>query len=205
MDMGIVHHIGTLHAGGDGGVHDDGAHQVSHVGSLAAGQVDADAEVSHLLQELLCAVDNGADNFAGNQVFVAPDSGGEEDVVDRAHAQQVVQIHHHRVDGDAFPHAHVARFLPVQIGQRRLGAGAVSVHDVAVGGVATHEIGYNLAERLWEKTLVDVLDGVVHILFRGRHAAQVIFQCIHDYLLLSVPNVSAALTLLSMASDTLIT
>ena len=38
------------------------------------------------------------------------------------------------------------------------------MHDVAVLRVAAQNIRYNLAESLWEDTLVDVLDGVVNVL-----------------------------------------
>ena len=91
----------------------DGADKVAHVGCLAAGEVNADAEVAHLLQKLFGAVDDGADDFTGDEVLVAPDGGRQEDVVDGAHAQQVVEVHDDGVDGDAFPYAHIAGLFPV--------------------------------------------------------------------------------------------
>ena len=75
VDMGVVDDVGTAHAGGDGGVDNDGADEVAHVGCLAAGEVNADAEVAHLLQKLFGAVDDGADDFTGDEVLVAPDGG----------------------------------------------------------------------------------------------------------------------------------
>ena len=49
VDVSVVDHVSPTHAGCDGGVDDDGAHKVAHVGSLAPRQVYAYAEVAHLL------------------------------------------------------------------------------------------------------------------------------------------------------------
>ena len=72
----------------------------------------------------------------------------------------------------------------IEVGQRRLSAGSVGMHDVAVVGIAPEDVGDNLAESLWEKALVDVLDGVVYVFFRGGNSAEVVFQGIHRYLFL---------------------
>ena len=45
------------------------------------------------------------------------------------------------------------------------------MHDVAVLRVAAQNIRYNLAESLWENTLVDVLNGVVYVFFSCAHSA----------------------------------
>ena len=81
-------------------------------------------------------------------MLVAANGAAEQDVVDCAHAQQVVEVHHHCVDGNAFPHAKVACFFPVEVGQRRFGAGTVGVHNVAEVGVAAQNVGYDFAESL---------------------------------------------------------
>ena len=146
--------------------------------------MDTDTEVAHLLEKLLGAVDDGADDFARHKVLVAANGGAEQDVVDSTDAEQVVEVHDHGVDGDAFPHREVARLFPVEIGETRFGAGTVGVHDVAVVGVAAHDVGQYLAERLGEDAFVDVLDGVVDILFRCRHASQIVFQGIHGFVVI---------------------
>ena len=81
VDVCVVDYICAPHASGDGGIDDNGAHQVAHVGGFAPGEVYADAKVAHLLQEFFGSVDDCTDDFAGYEVFVAADSGGEQDVV----------------------------------------------------------------------------------------------------------------------------
>ena len=174
LDAGIVHHVGAAHAGRHRAVHDDSAHQVAHVGSLATGEHYVDTHVAHRLTELLCAVDDGRDNLAGHQLFVAADGGAEQDVVESADTQQVVGVHHDGVHSDAFPHTQVARLAPVHVSEARLGAGAVGMHYVAIVGVTPQQVGYNLAESLGEEALVDILDGIVHILFRSGNSALVV-------------------------------
>ena len=189
MDVGIVDNVGTAHACGDGGVDDDGAHEVADVGGLATGEVDADAEVAHLLQELFGAVDDGTDDFAGDEVLVASDGGGKEYVVDGTDAEEVVEVHDDGVDGNAFPDGEVAGFPPVEVGEGGLGAGPVGVHDVAVVGAATEDVGDDFAEGLREEAFVDVADGVVNVFFGGGDSAQVVFECVHevdDFILMRV-------------------
>ena len=142
----VVYHVAALHAAGHGAVHDDGAYQVAHVGRLAACGIDAHAHLAQFGQQFVCAVDDGGDDLARHQQLVAPDGAGHEDVVHRAHAKQVVNVHDQGVLRDALPHREVARLLPVEIGQRGLGARAVGVHDVAILRVSAQYVGDNLAE-----------------------------------------------------------
>ena len=135
-DIGVVYHIAALHAAGHRRVYDDGTDQVAHIGGLAARGVDADAHVAHLLQQLVGAVDDGADYLARHQHLVPAYRARYQYVVYSTHAQQVVGVHHKGILCDAFPHTQVAGLFPIEVGQRRLRAGAVGVHDVAVGGVA---------------------------------------------------------------------
>ena len=44
------------------------------------------------------------------------------------------------------------------------------MHDVAVFGIASEDVGNDFAESLRIKALVDVLDGVVHIFLAGTYA-----------------------------------
>ena len=87
VDVGVVDDVGAAHAGGYGGVDNDGADQVAYVCCFAPGKVDAYAEVAHLLQEFFGAVDDCADDFAGYEVLVAADGGGEKYVVDGSNTE----------------------------------------------------------------------------------------------------------------------
>ena len=58
-DTRIVDHIGAAHAAGDGAIDNDRAHQIAHVGRLTARGVNADAHLTQLGQQLVCAVDDG--------------------------------------------------------------------------------------------------------------------------------------------------
>ena len=170
-DIGVVDDVATFHAACHGGVYDDGAHQVAHVGCLAARGIDADTHLAHLGQQFVRTVDDGTDDFARDEHFVTSDSGRHQDVVYGTHTKQIVRVHDERVLRNAFPYGQVARFFPVRVGQRRFRAGSVGVHDVAVFRVTAQNVGDNLAECLREDTLIDVLDGVVYVLFGCRHAA----------------------------------
>ena len=171
-DVGVVDDIAALHAAGDGGIDDDGADEVAHVGRLAAGGIDADAHLAQLTQEFVGAVDDGADDFAGDEHLVAPDGGRDEDVVHGTHAQQVVGVHDEGILCNAFPDGEVTCLAPVGIGQAALGAGSVGVHDVAVLGVAAEDVWDDFAEGLREDSLVDVSDGSVYVLLCGRDATR---------------------------------
>ena len=48
------------------------------------------------------------------------------------------------------------------------------MHDIAILRVAAKNIGYNLAESLWIKPLVNILNGIMYIFFRGRYPAHII-------------------------------
>ena len=170
-DVGIVDDIAAAHTARHGRIDDDGAHQVAHVGRLAARGIDADAHVAQLLKQFVGAVDDGRDHFARHEHLVAPDGAADQDVIDGTHAEQVVCVHDEGVLGNASPHRQVARFLPIHVGQARLRAGPVGVHDVAPLGVAAQDVGNDFAESLRKDTFVNVLDGVVHILLGGTHAA----------------------------------
>ena len=48
------------------------------------------------------------------------------------------------------------------------------MHNVAILCIAAQQIGDNLAESVGVETLVDILDGIVHILLRSGNTALVI-------------------------------
>ena len=81
-DVGVVDDVGSAHTARDGAIDDDCADEVADVGRLAARGVDAHTHLSELCEELVGAVDDGADYFAGDEHLVAPDGAGDEDVVD---------------------------------------------------------------------------------------------------------------------------
>ena len=178
-DMFVRYDIFPFHAAGHGAVDDDGSHQVAHVGRFAARTVSVHTQGAQFGQQLFGAVDDGRDNLARNQQFVAADGRRHEYVVGSSHAEQVVDVHDEGILCNTSPHAQVARLAPVHVGQRRFGPGSVGMHDVAIFGVAAQDVGDNFAEGFGEDTLVDIFDGVVHIFFRCRHAAQVVTLVAH--------------------------
>ena len=170
-NVGIVDHILALHAAGNGGIDDDGARQVAHIGCLAARAIHPDAHGTQFGHQLVVAVDDGADHLTGNQQLVATDGRRDEDIIDSTHTDEVVDVHDEGILCDALPDGEVARLLPVHIGQRRLGAGSIGMHDVAILGIAAQDVGDDLAESLRIEALVDVTDGIVHIFLAGTYAA----------------------------------
>ena len=162
-DVGIVDDVAALHAAGYGRVNDDGTNQVAYVGSLTAGRIDSDTHLAHLVEQVVGTVDDSRDDLARDEHLVAADGRANEDVVYGAHAEQVVGIHHDSILSDTLPYREVASLLPVHVSQARLGTCTVGVHNVAILWVTAQDIRYNLAESLWEDTLVDVLDSVVNI------------------------------------------
>ena len=182
LDVPVVYHFAALHPRAHRGIHYDGPHQVSHVGCLSSCQVDANSQLSHLCQEFLGAVDDGGYYLAGHQVLVPSYRRRKQYIVGSSDAQQVVEVHHHRVDGYPFPHAQVARLFPVEVGQTRLRSRTVGMHDVAIVLVAAQQVGQYLAKCFRIQSFVYVLYGVVHILLVRTHASCVIFFHILGYL-----------------------
>ena len=116
--VGIVYHVATLHAACHCRVNNYSAHEVAHVGSLAACGVDANSHLAHLSQQFVGAVDNGRDHLAWHEHLVSSDSARHKNVIYRAHAEQVVGVHYQCVLCDALPDAEVACFLPVGVSER---------------------------------------------------------------------------------------
>jgi len=115
------------------------------------------------VEQVVSTVDDSRDNLAWDEHLVAADGRAYEDVIYGAHAEQVVGIHHDSILSDTFPYREVASLFPVHVGQARLGTCTVGMHNVTILWVAAQDIWYDLAESLWEDTLVDVLDSVVNI------------------------------------------
>ena len=170
-DVGIVDDVASFHATSHRAIYNNRAHQVAHIGSFAAGCVDAHAHFAQLREQLVRAVDDGTDHLAGNEHFVAANGRRHQDIVDRPDTQQIVCVHNEGILRDSFPHRQVAGLFPVEIGQTRLGSGAVGVHNVAIVRVAAEDVGNDFTESLRKQSFVDVADGCVHIFFHCAHAA----------------------------------
>ena len=76
-----------------------------------------------------------------------------------------------RILGNPAPDFHVARFLPIRIGQGRFSPCPVGMHDQCMTGVARKVIGQDLTECIGKKAFAGILYGAVHIfLCRGNAA-----------------------------------
>ena len=170
-DVRIVDHVGAFHAAGNRTVDDDGTDQVAYIGRFAACSIAADSHFAKFGQQFVCSVDDGGDHFTRNQQLVASDGGGYQYVVYGTHAQQVVDIHYQSILRDTFPYGQVSCLFPVQVSQRGLGSGSVGMHDVAIFGIASQDIGNDLTECLGKDSLVDVLYRVMNIFFRSGYTA----------------------------------
>ena len=57
------------------------------------------------------------------------------------------------------------------------------MHDVAILRIASQNVGNNFAESLWEDSLVNILDGIMHIFLGGTHTAHHISVVAHNQLI----------------------
>ena len=176
----IVYHIAAFHAAGHGRIHNDGTHQVTHISRLTACGIDPHAHLAQFGQQLVRTVDDGRNNLTRHQQLIASDGRRYKDVIHRAHAKQIVNVHYQGILRDAFPHRQVARFFPIKVSEGRLGARTVGVHDVAILRVTAKYIGDNLAESPRENPLVYVLDSVVNVFFRCAYTAHHVSLITHS-------------------------
>ena len=130
LNVFVVDHIRTFHTTGHGAIHDDRAYQVAHVGCLSTSGVAAYPHLTQLSQQLVCPIDDSGDHLARHQELVASDRGRDQDVIHCAHAEQVVDVHDQGILRDAFPYREIAGLFPIHVGQRRLRACAIGVHDI---------------------------------------------------------------------------
>ena len=137
-------------------------------GAGGGGALDVEAPIAPIGHELFRALNEGRNHLAGNEALVAADGRADQDGARGSDAQQVVQIHDQRILRDALPHGKVPRLLPVNPGERALGARPVGVHHQTVVVTAGQVIGHNLAEGLGEQPLVHAGDGGVHLLLARR-------------------------------------
>ena len=71
LNVGIIDNIAALHTASDSAVHNDGAHQIAHVGGFAAGAVDVYTKFAKLGKEFFSAIDDGSNHLTGNKQLVA--------------------------------------------------------------------------------------------------------------------------------------
>ena len=175
-DMTGGDHLITPQSRRNGGIHDDGANEVAHIGRFASGAAYPDAHIPQRLQHFFGSGDNCRYHLAGYAFLVAAYRRGIQDVVDSANTGQVIDIHSYGILGDAFPNRHIAGFLPVNVSQRRFCAGAVGVYDTTVFRIAGKIVRDDFAKRVGEKTLVETAYGLVDIfLFSGNTPLPVAF------------------------------
>ena len=125
-------------------------------------------------QEGFCALDDFSDDFAWDEMLVAADGAGHQNGSSATHTKQVVHVHDQCVLGNALPHTQVPRFLPIHVGEGRLGPGAVRMHHHTVVFAPRQMVGDNLAKRLGEQPLVDAFNGGMDLfLARGNPARSV--------------------------------
>ena len=180
-DVCVVDDVASFHTASHRAIHDDGPHEVAHVGCLAARAVDANPHVTQLLHQLVRSVDDGRDDLTRDEHLVAAYRRGNQYVIHGAHTEQVVRVHDERVLSNALPDAQVARLLPIHIGEARLSASTVCVHDVAVLRVTAQDVRDNLTEGLREYAFVDVFYRVVNVLFCSAHTSHHIALIVHKY------------------------
>ncbi len=171
LDLGVVDHIGTVHHHHGAGVDGHGAGEVAHVGGFAASTVHPDSVFAQSGEEVFGAGNELAQCFAGNGARVAVDGAGDQDAVDRAHAEQVVDVHDQAVLGGLAEAFGGASFLVVQVSERALGAGAVGVNDVTLVGATGQDVGADFTESARKDATVQIVDHCVDFGFRGRDAA----------------------------------
>ena len=182
LDVGIINHVFAIHDHDCAGIDSDGAGEVADVGCFAAAAVHTDAVVAQGGEEVFGAGNELAECLAGDGAGVAVDCAGDKDAVDRADAEQVVDIHDEAVLGGLAEACRVAGLFVVQVSEGRLGAGAVGVNDVTLVGIASQDVGTDLAKRAGKDAAVELIhDGVDFGLGRGDAALGVAIGWIaHD-------------------------
>jgi len=171
LDVGIVDDCGAIHDDDCAGIDGDGAGEVADIGRLAAAAVDTDAVFAQGGEEVFGAGNELGEGLAGDRAGVTVDGAGNKDAVDRADAEQVVDIHDEAILRGFTETGGVARLAVVQVGEGALGAGAVGVDDVTLVGVTGQNVGSDLAKGTREDASVEVVDDGMDFGFRGGDAA----------------------------------
>ena len=72
-DIGVVDDIAAFHTAGDRRIDDNRAHEVAHISRFTASGIDSDAHFAQFGQQFVGTVDDGGNDLAWNQQFVASD------------------------------------------------------------------------------------------------------------------------------------
>ena len=72
----------------------------------------------------------------------------ENNVIVYAYAKEVVQVHHHRILGNATPYGNITSFFPVQIGKDTFCSSAISMHDIDMVSIAGQVIRINFTKSI---------------------------------------------------------
>ena len=167
LNMSVVDDITALHAAGDRTIYDDRTYEVTDVSRLTTRSIDTNTLSTKLSKELLSTVDNRSDDLTRDEMLVAPNRRRDKDPINSPHAEQVVDIHDQRILCYTLPDREVTRLTPIDVGQRRLRARTICMHDVTIGFISPEDIGDDLTESLRIKALVYVAYGSMHILLGG--------------------------------------
>ena len=171
LDVGIIDHVFAVHHNDCAGIHGDSAGEIADVGCFAAAAVHADAIVTHGGEEVFGAGNELAKGFAGDRAGVAVDCAGDQDAIDSADAEQVVDVHDETVLCGLAEACRIAGLLIVQVGKSRLGAGAVGVNNITLLGVACEDVGADLTERTGKDAAVELIHDCVDFGLGGGDAA----------------------------------
>ena len=161
----IVDDVTALHPSHNGAINNYRAHEVAHVRCFAARTLNVHACVAQVLKYGLGSFNERLNYFAWNQVLVAPNRRAQQDGPCSPDAQQVVGVHDYGVLGDSAPHAEVTCFLPVEVGERRLGARSVGMHHQTVICRAAQRVRNNFAKRVRKQPFVNCGDRLVNFFF----------------------------------------
>lgn len=171
FNLGVIDHIAAVHDDDGTGVDCYGAGQIADVGCFTAATVDADAVVAEGGKKVFGAGDELGQGFAGNGAGVTVDRTGNEDAIDCADAEQVVDIHDEAVLGGLAKASRVAGFAVVEVGEGTLRTGSVRVNDITLFRVAGQDVGPDLTESTREDAAVQLIHNRVDFGFRGGDAA----------------------------------
>ena len=128
----IVYHIATFHAACHCRIHNDSAHQIAYICCFSTRCINANSHIAHLLQKLICTIDDGRNHFPRNEHLVSAYRTRYQDVVHGTHTEQIVCIHDKSVLRNTFPYAQVARLFPIHVGKARFCSRTIRMHNVAI-------------------------------------------------------------------------
>lgn len=145
--------------------------QVWHISRLPSPTMNINSKIPQLVQEVLRPSNERRKHFAWDVMGIAVDRARKQDAIARAHAQEVIKIHHDAVHRDTSKHRCVAGLLIMEVGNGRLRPTAIAVDDVAMRRRTGEVIRHDLAKRPREKTGIELIDGGVHLVLGRRDAA----------------------------------